>query len=302
MRKLVVAIGLIMMASSLANAQQEFMVTHYMFNGLAINPAYAGVHGGISASILHRNQWMGFEGAPSTQLASLHSPIKNTPVSLGGVVFRDAIGYSSEHGAFLSYAYRMKLNYELQLSFGLQGSIHQYNSDYAGVSNDVFDVGDQLVNVNEMNYNFGAGLLLHTDRVYAGLSMPQLVNPEIGINRGAQGFTQKVRHYYITGGYVFDVSRSVTLKPNFFVKIVENAPYQIDLNLNALISEFLWLGASYRSFESIDAILGFQITPQMQISYATDFTLTEVDAQSHEVMLNYIFSLPKRKIMSPRYF
>lgn len=285
-----------------ASAQQEFLITHYMFNGLALNPAYAGVHEGISASFLHRNQWAGFEGAPNTQIASIHSPLNNRPVSLGALLFRDQLGVSTEYGGYFSYAYRIPITRELKLSMGLQFNTHNYAVEYSRAENAVFDAGDNLGDISEFKWNFGTGILLHTDRLFIGASVPQLLNRKLTIDDPDGNFAQLVRHYYLLAGYAFNLGRNLVLKPNVLVRSVSNAPLQIDLNANLLINSFLWIGASYRSLDSIDGIVGFQITPQFLFSYATDFTLTEIDNQSHEIMINYIFELPTRKILTPRYF
>lgn len=284
------------------SAQQEFMITHYMFNGLALNPAYAGVHEGISLSFLYRNQWVGFEGAPNTQLASIHSPINGRPISLGAVLFRDQLGLSTEYGGYFSYAYRIPVGRKLKLSMGLQFSTHSYGVEYSKAENSVFDAGDNLGDITEFKWNFGTGLMLHSDRLFVGVSVPQVLNKKLGVNDPDGNFSKLIRHYYFYTGYAFSISRDLVLKPNILIKSVENAPLQVDLNANALIKNVLWIGVSYRSMDSIDGLIGFQITPQMQFSYATDFTLTDLDNQSHEVMLNYVFSFPTKKILTPRYF
>lgn len=283
-------------------AQQEFLTTHYMFNGLALNPAYAGVHDGVSASFLSRNQWVGFEGAPSTQVATIHSPLSGRPVSLGAALFRDQLGLSTEYGAYFSYAYRIPITKELKLSMGLQFSTHSFAVEYSQAENGVFDAGDNLGDISEFKWNVGSGALLHTDRLFVGFSVPQMLNKSVGVPNPDGNFSQLVRHYYLFAGYAFSLGRNMVLKPNVLVKSVGNAPAQIDLNANLLINSFLWVGASYRSKDSIDGILGFQITPQLLVSYATDFSLTDIDNQSHEIMINYIFELPTKKILTPRYF
>lgn len=293
---------LMVLGAQKAFAQQEFMVTHYMFNGLALNPAYAGVHEGISLSFLYRNQWVGFEGAPNTQLASIHSPINGRPISLGAIFFRDELGLSTEHGGYFSYAYRIQVDMNLKLSMGLQFSTHNYQIKYSRAENGVFDPGDNLADINEFKWNFGSGLMLHNDRFFIGVSVPQILDRKLDVNDPDGNFSKLIRHYYGYIGYAFNINQDLILKPNVLVKSVENAPVQIDLNANALIKNILWVGISYRSLDSIDGIVGFQITPQMQFSYATDFTLTEINNQSHEVMLNYVFSFPTKKILTPRYF
>lgn len=282
-------------------AQQEYMVTHYMFNGLGLNPAYAGVHDGLSTSFILREQWVGIEGAPSTQVASIHSPLRNQPVSLGAVLYRDKLGLSTEYGGYFSYAYRVRVSHDFRLSMGLQASAHNYTIDYAQANSGIND-NEGLGNVSQMLWNIGAGLMLHSDRAYLGFSSPQLMNKQLEMGDPDGQFTNLVRHFYLSAGYAFDIGFDSVLKPNVLLKSVPGAPIQVDINANLLIKSLVWVGASYRSLDSIDALIGLQVSPQLMFSYATDFTLSEVDAQSHEIMLNYIFELPARKILSPRYF
>ena len=145
----------------------------------------------------------------------------------------------------------------------------------------------------------------NTERFYAGISMPQLIETNFDRNN-TDSDSKLVRHYFITSGYVFDVSRSVKLKPNILIKTVPGAPMQIDLNVNALLRDVLWVGLSWRSFDSLDAMVQFQINDQLQMGYSYDFAtssdIRSVTGGSHELMMNYRFSFTKNKIITPRYF
>ncbi len=300
MKRTVIAFVLAL-SSMLAFGQQEFMVTNYMYNGLALNPAYAGVHGGISTSFLLREQWVGIDGAPSTQLASIHSPINHRPISLGALVYYDKIGPSSEFGTYLSYAYRIPLTGSLKLSMGLQMTGQNYKINY-DLNDNNLSVPDYLGSISELKWNFGAGLLVHNDRFYLGAAIPQMLDKKLDVNDPDGQFATLVRHYYISSGYAFDVGPNLVVKPNVLLKAVQNAPLQIDLNANVLIMNKVWAGISYRSLDSFDGLLSLQVNPQLQIGYSVDITQTEIDAPSHEIMVNYIFNLPTSKIVTPRYF
>lgn len=300
-----ITIALVVLLRMSAQAQQEFQFTQYMFNGLSLNPAYAGVHEGLSLSALWREQWVGFDGAPSTQFISVHSPLNYRAASLGAFFYRDRLGISEEISGYFSYAYRIQLTSTLKLSLGIQASAHNYVIDYGlAARQGPFDPGDLSVsdNFSTVKWNFGTGLLLHSDRLFVGFSVPQLLNKKLDTDDPDGTFSKLVRHFYGYAGVIFGSPQTVMFKPNILTKMVEGAPFQIDLNLNVLLKDLLWLGVSYRSFDSIDGLIALQITPQMQIGYSYDFTLTEIDAPSHEVMVNYVFNLPTRKILTPRYF
>ena len=285
-------------------AQQEAMFTQYMFNGLLINPAYAGSHNNLSMSALFRTQWVGLDGAPSTQSFSAHSPLGSSRVSMGMSFLHDKIGIFDQYGMFSSYSYRIPLNEEQDffLYFGLQGGFSSYTIAYSIVSasDPVYNSGD----IRELYPNVGTGLYLASKRFYFGASVPQLLTAK---NIGYEGpLLEQVYHLFISTGYVFDLNKSLKLKPNILLKAVEGAPAEMDINLNMLIKEVLWAGLSWRSMDSFDALFQIQINERMQFGYSYDFiTLTDikrVSAGSHEFNLNYMLSFNKRRIITPRYF
>jgi type IX secretion system PorP/SprF family membrane protein len=292
-------------------AQQQVMFTQYMFNQLALNPAYAGIHKGISMSFLARNQWVGFDGAPKTQTFSIHSPLKYRNIALGALLIHDQIGITDQFGAQFSYAYRIKFINDSKLSFGIQGGFNQYKVDYTKNPNNDPSLGSQ--NINEISPNIGAGVMWHSDRFYLGFSVPQLVNHTVGDdfedpNSGEviDSDSKTLRHYFLSGGYVFRLNEYLRLKPNILFKWVQGAPFQLDLNANLLIMDLIWVGVSYRSLESVDFLFQIQITDQFQLGYAYDLStgseLARVNNGSHEIMLNFVFNRRSDKIVTPRYF
>jgi len=291
---------LLIIGSFKSLSQQQALFTQYMFNQLALNPAYAGIHEGVSASFLWREQWVGFEGAPRTQTFSLHSPIGFRPISLGLMVLRDEIGLTTNNNINFSYAYRIRLGRSI-FSFGLQGGMNHFRADL----NPDGIIDPSLNSINEINPNFGSGLMWHSDKFYLGVSLPQLLNQKIDANN-PESNSEIIRHYYILGGYVFPIHENILLKPNFMIKSVKGAPIQVDLNLNMLLQNLIWVGVSYRSFESVSGLVQIQLNPQFQLGYSYDFAATSRLAQtnsgSHEIMINYIFALPRTKILTPRYF
>ncbi|MEL7148711.1 MAG: type IX secretion system membrane protein PorP/SprF, partial [Bacteroidota bacterium] len=315
-RKLIVlALMMITLTSLKVEAQQEYMITQYMYNGLALNPAYAGIHKGISVGALWREQWTAIAGAPNTQFFSIHSPLNYRYASLGAVLYRDELGVKTEYTGYFSYAYRIKVGAESQLSMGLQLNLHNFSNDIQRLFNQsgliqATDLSDPLYQAFEednlgFKWNFGAGLMLHSDRYYVGVSVPQIINKKFFENVADNVESSRlVRHLFVSAGYVLNTNSDIVLKPNILFKAVQNAPVEFDLNLNALLAKVLWLGVSLRSelsqatekkagpLESISGLIAIQATPQFQIGYAYDFTTTSINTNTHEIMLNYIFNLP----------
>lgn len=293
----------LLLSSSTLFAQQQVMFTQYMFNQMGINPAYAGNHKTLSLTALAREQWTGVEGAPSTQTLSIHSPIANQRVGIGLLFMHDKIGVTNQTGIYNAYSYTIPFQNGGKLAFGLQGGFITYNARYSLVSDSdpTFATGD----IKETHPSFGAGVFYNTKRFYIGASVPQLLQTTFDRNN-PDSDSKMIRHYFITTGYVFKLDRNLKLKPNILIKAVSGAPVQLDLNLNLLMHEVLWVGLSWRSFESIDALLQLQVSKKLQFGYSYDFSttteLSRINGGSHEIMLNYRVIQKRSKIVTPRYF
>lgn len=288
--------------SSIGFSQQQAMFTQYMFNGLAINPAYAGSQESITVSATARRQWTGIEGAPQTQTFGVHSPIRNERMALGALFMHDNIGVTNQDAINLMYAYRIPVSDRGRLAFGLQGALTFYNAEFSKVS----ATDPRFANdVRSITPTVGFGTYYQTDRFYVGFSIPQINQSNLdNQNQGAN--SKLIRHYFLNAGYVIDINPLLKLKPNVLVKSVAGAPLQVDLNANVLINEIIWLGLSWRSFDSIDALAQFQVSPQLQVGYAYDFatttSLNSVAGGSHEFMLSYRLANTRSRIVTPRYF
>jgi len=281
-------------------SQQQAMYTQYMFNGLAINPAYAGSHESISLTAISRFQWVGIEGAPETHTVSIHSPVPGKNIGIGLVVSNDQIGVTTQNSAYFSYSYKINMR-SMSLAMGLQAGFNDFSNDFQSLgTNDPNLQG----NIRKLNPNFGVGMFLSSDRFYAGVSVPTALKRRMYYGEGGLSITE-VPHLYITSGLVLDLTPLIKFKPSMLVKTVIGAPVEVDFNANIILDDKLWLGASYRSFDAVSALVDFQINPQMRIGYAYDFTvsdLNQVTTGSHEIMINYRLVSAKKRIVTPRYF
>lgn len=294
-------IAIIMLLGGTAQAQQQVMFSQYMFNTLAINPAYAGSQESLSMTALMRNQWVGLEGAPNTQTFSAHTPFEKKRIGVGLLFMHDNIGVTDQTGVYGSYAYKIPFS-SGTLSLGLQAGFTHFNARYSEVSTSdpTFASGD----IKEVHPNFGVGAFYATDRFYAGISAPQLVQSKFDKNNDAS-MAKIVRHYFMQSGYVFDLSQDLKLKPNVLVKMVGGAPVEFDVNANMYFRDLIGLGFSWRSMDAIVMLFQLQITDKLQFGYAYDFGTTairQVSSGSHEFYLNYRLTWSKSKIITPRYF
>lgn len=278
------------------------MFTQYMFNGLVLNPAYAGSHESISMTALSRIQWVGIDGAPNTQTFSIHSPVPDKNIGIGAYFVRDNIGVTTDNNFFLSYAYRLQMK-NGTLSFGLHGGMSSMKVSY-----DELETSDSNLIGTESQFkpNFGAGFYYLNDRFYVGFSIPYILRQTTrGTTLPQELSTDQIQHYYLTSGLIFNLSPLVKLKPSVLIKAVQGAPIEIDVNAMVLFDDRFWAGVSYRSFDSIDLLLELQLNQQLRLGYAYDITtsdLGQVNSGSHEIMLNYRLIFNKSKIVTPRYF
>lgn len=293
-------------------AQFDYLFTQYMFNETFINPAYAGSKEAMSATLLHRQQWVSFAGRPVTTSFSLHGPLMNNKMGLGISILNEKIGVLNHNLAYLNYAYRLKTGDKGTLAFGLMAGIHHQINKFNEVkTNNDGTVDPQFSNTaSTIAPNFGTGLYYHTKTFYTGLSIPRMIDDKVKFaTNGAVQLSTKVEpanfHYYYTVGNVFTLNSNLKLKAQAMLKAVQNAPLQFDVNANFLIKDMIWAGASYRTGSAVSIIGGIQLNSQFMAGYAFDYTLNKIQKYSngtHEIVLNYLFSFKGKKVVTPRYF
>jgi type IX secretion system PorP/SprF family membrane protein len=297
-----------MVQITLVSAQQQITHTQYMFNGLTINPAYAGTDKYLNVTVQARQQWSGFKGSPTSQTLSLHTSMKNHKrIGLGMLLGREGMGVSTLYRVFLMYAYKVKVIRKNTLSLGLQAGITSYREELKDL---IFPAGssdpDFSQNTSYTLPNFGSGAYYYGKKFYIGIAVPFLAQNLI--NRKSLLYLNESRHYYLTGGCLFDISEAVKLKPNFLLRAVTGAPVNLDLNINLLIQKTVWIGCSYRMKNSVSALFEVQLTPRIRMGISYDIPISEIGkvdylAGSPEVMLNYraVKMLPNT-VISPRFF
>ena len=303
----IIFIACLLLSSLTANAQQDAMYTQYMFNTLAINPAYAGSRNVTSATALFRNQWTGIAGAPKTGTLTVDAPILDKRLGVGLQIFSDKLGITQTTGAVVSAAYRIRLD-EGTLAFGLQGNVNQFRADYNSVNlnTDIYDPAFAY-NVNKVLLNFGTGVYYNSDRFFVGLSVQDIVKNRLtDFTTNNADFRQtQAMHLFLSSGYVFDLSDDFKFKPSFLVKGVRGAPIEGDINATLWIKDVIGIGAQYRTSADVAGLVEIQATPQIRIGYSYDYSTTALrfsNSGSHEIMLRYEFGFSSGKILSPRYF
>lgn len=303
--KRIVTVLCMLVLSSWGKAQQELQVSQYMFNGLFLNPAYAGSHPYWGATLLHRSQWVGFDGAPRSNMLAIDGPLKAKNMGLGFQIINDGIGLMSTNEVAANYSYAIQVNDNgAKLAFGLRAGIRNEQFNAGGLEN-IPDPNDPLYQGNQSFWipRFNFGMYYYSDRGYLGVSSHNLVSVDERRNLDQDAGLR--RHYFINGGYVFDLNDHVKFKPSFLGKYEASAPFQADLNAHFLFNDRFWLGASYRTSSAVVAMVEFQINPNLRIGYAFDYTTTAIRTfqnGSHEIMLGYDFTKKVVRIKNPRLF
>jgi len=308
----VLAIALLLTIAKTGKAQFDAMFTQYMFNEMFINPAYAGSKEAMSATLLHRQQWVNFAGRPITTSFSLHGPLMQNKMGLGVSFLNESIGSLNRNLIYGSYAYRIKTSENGRLAFGLMAGIENQANKLSTLKVNDNNVADPQFSGNSslIAPNFGAGVYYNTKTFYAGISIPRMLDNQAkfatnGSDITSTKFDVSKFTYYITAGNVFTINEDIKIKALGMIKLVQNAPIQMDLGANVLIKDLIWAGLSYRTGSSMSVILGVQATKQLLVSYSYDYGLNQIQTYSsgsHEIALNYLFSFKSKKIITPRYF
>ena len=291
-----------------ACAQQELMISQYMFNGLFLNPAYAGSHPYTSATLLHRSQWVGMEGAPRTNMLGVDGPVLGDKMGIGFTFSHDMIGVSRDMAMAANYAYRIRTGANSHLAFGLKAGVSIYTANLSDLV--YWDTQDVLYQNNISNATvgkFGFGMYWSNERSYVGISVPTLYAADRQITSGLSNapehyFTQ---HYYLNAGHVVELNENFDLKPSVLAKLQPQAPPEADLNLNLLFKDRFWLGAGYRTGDGVVGMVEFQISPMFRAGYAYDMNTSQLrhyNGGSHEVMLGIDLGKEPIMIKNPRFF
>lgn len=294
---IIVALGFMGMLS----AQQIPMYSQYMFNRMLINPAVAGSDKDLPIQLAVRQQWVGINNAPSTQLLSAHHYFHKFNMGLGAVLFLDRFGHERKLGITLNYAYIINVSKETKLAFGLSVQAFRYQLDYT-----------KLVTFDELDPNlFGTqqskfipesdlGMYMYHADYFVGISANQVIGLPIRIGGEEIQMTKLVRHFTLMGGYKFEINPKFELEPSILAKSSFKAPSQLDINLKGIYQKNYWFGASYRTAGDIVAMLGMRFG-EIEFGLATDFATSDIAAYqsgSFELMMTYRIPMKQYKGVS----
>ncbi len=311
MKNKIIAFVIFTMFTLESQAQQDPHYTQYMYNMNVMNPAYAGSKENLAIGLLYRQQWVSIDGAPKSATLSMHSPV-GKKVGLGLSVISDKIGPVEENNVYGDFSYTLNLGGEHKLALGLKSGVTFHKVGlFSDIGNGFVPQPNDIAfreNSSNIYFNIGSGLFYYSKKYYVAASVPNMLEAKhlvIKDNGSEYQFGSEKQHFFITGGYVFDLSTNTKFKPSFMAKSAFNTPVSLDLSANALFYEKFEAGLTYRIQDSFGAMVNFAITPSLKVGYAYDHITSNLNVttpSSHEFMLLFDLNSMKKVSVSPRFF
>ena len=308
--------------SAFANAQQDAQFSQYMFNGIYINPAYAGYKEQLNVHAFYRTQWTGITGAPKTVSLAVDAIANDGNVGLALQVSSDRLGAQRNQAVYGNYAYRIRMNSDgsSRLAFGIGVGAVQLGIDGAMLNPNDFEVNQPVGLQTSIIPDARAGVYYSDNLFYAGFSADNLIAQYLDITKNAF-IPQPKPHYYLTAGVLLPLSYDVSLKPSFLLKDDRGGPTSLDLNAFVIFANKFWVGGSYRTgvklynksylqkdLSNLNSAVGaIQVFPteNLRIGYAYDFSIGPLQGYSsgtHEISLGYFFNRRDIRMRTPRVF
>jgi type IX secretion system PorP/SprF family membrane protein len=295
MRKLRTILILFVMAGSMNLAGQQLpQFSQYMFNDFVLNPAIAGIHDYYQIRTNHRFQWVGMTDPPLTNSISFYGPHSSMDMGFGGTIYTDVTGPTSRTGVSGSYGYNIAVYGDMRLSMGLNLSILQYRVDGTQLTpKDPSDMFIQGVVSTTYVPDAGVGIYLYGDQYYAGVSAAQLLNNKLEIFEEKTGLNRLKSHFFVTGGYRFEMDPDWILEPSAIIKATAPGQFRFEVNTKVEWMETVWLATGYRFHEAVTIMAGYNYDDKFYFGYAYDIGITELryyNMGSHEIMIGYRFN------------
>jgi type IX secretion system PorP/SprF family membrane protein len=265
-----------------ASGQHSSNYSQYVFNGLLLNPAYAGSNDALDLTALYRRQWLGLDGSPTTITFSAHTPLRSRKVNLGLVLADDKLGVSERTQALLVYAYRFRLK-RGEFSLGVQAGLEAYRANWGQVRTTQLRDPSFMVNTEKkLLPQAGFGMYYHTENLYLGAAVPNMLNKE------QPAYQTTVFH----AGIVLKASEQVKIKPSLLLRYLLNSPLDVNPVVTCYWKTVLGIGLGYSINRTALAFMDLRVNDQFRIGYAYDSTfsaLRNYSTGSHELVLRYLF-------------
>lgn len=320
--KILIVISALQLALGMAHAQQDAQFSQYMFNGIYINPAYAGYREQLNLHAFYRSQWTGINGAPQTMSVAVDAIANEGNVGLALQLSSDRVGAQRNQAVYANYAYRIRTNEEgdSRLAFGIGMGAVQLGVNGALLNPNDPEIAQPSGMQSTIIPDARAGVYYSNERFYAGFSADNLISQFANVDKYA--FIPKPKpHYYLTAGMLLPLSESMSIKPSFLLKDDRGGPTSLDVTAFLIMGDRVWLGGSYRTGVKLykknhlqnnlsslnSAVAAAQVfaTNNLRIGYAYDFSIGPMQGYgggTHEISIGYFFNRQQIRMLSPRYF
>lgn len=278
--------GIMLVLSLPLYAQRDPLYAQYVTNPFVLNPAFAGLNNNLSLGLSYRNQWNGMEGSPKTINANGHMALKYNKMGAGFMFVDDRAGNTSVTEALASYSYQIALTSSTHVSFGMQAGFANYRTDNSKVR--AFDATDPLFssNQNTMTPRVGFGVVVKSDRLMAGLSVPRMLKSTV--TEEGFSYAQYTQHLYATAAYNFVVTERVRFRPSTLLKLVKGAKPSVDLNASVILLENYQAGVMTRNFNTYGLFVQARIRNTFVFGYVFEVPTgktADVNFLTHEITL-----------------
>ena len=270
-------------------AQQRPAISTYMFNGLTLNPAYAGSLNLFVSTFIHRKQWVNVEGAPTSQILTIHNSFLSNQIGVGLMITKDQVGIHQETAAYGSYAYKIRTSSGI-LSLGLSGGFDNRRSDFNQL--DILNTDDPLLTGSQsrFNPNFGTGVYFANSKLFIGVSVPYILENSLYQVENTITEAKESRYYYGNAGLILDINKNIKLAPSVLIRMQEQNRMGWDLNATIIFDEIAYAGISYRNGGDLVFLTQMILNENFRVGYSYDATTSSLGSYSkgsHEIMLIY---------------
>ena len=300
-RILWIALVLLLALPMVVAAQQRPLYSQYQFNGLLLNPAYAGFQKQLNATLQYRDQWVNFEGAPNIQTLSVHAGLSDRKIGIGGLIYRDEVGIHEDFAFYGFYSYQVPTAAGT-LSLGLQGGFN-YRNDRFDRLNEA-DGGDPLTGTGQVRFfkpNFGTGVYFYNEKFFAGASIPYMLATPVFELSEVLSEVRDARNYYVMGGVLIELMDNLGYRPTVLLRMQDGSPLGIDINNSLVIHDKVFFGIGWRSGDALFTVFEVQMNDNLRFGYSFDFITSDIRSYatgSHEFMLSYRINLSPNPCLS----
>lgn len=307
MQRFILLLTLGFVTLSGVKAQQDVLMSQYMHNQFAINPAFAGSREGLTAFASFRKQWMGVDNSPRSILFTTHTPLKTNSLAIGLSAVNQTVLQTSTTGVQGTFAYRIDVGSRGNtLAFAIQPGISMIKTDWTKMKIYDWDKGDVVFADNEskMTPTVGAGISLYGDNFFLGISTQSLMVSD-EFSKDAE-FAPADATYYLTGGVEFELGESMTLQPSVMVQRTKRYGTDVDAVLTPGWGRMIYLELGYRTSGVMMGGFSFRPKKVSQLNFSYTYEMTTGDFSgfntgSHEVSISYDF-VYRVKNVGPRFF